>query len=154
MSERKKLELQLNQPTRIELLFDEPMVGESKFGAYYLYAVRNGDGATEYSFFAPDEVHQKLKELRKGSKAVVTKLAEQKGTKILTKYDVQVEETKQPLKLHQPSAIIPQTSDGFYEMMLQSCKDAVRIQTDLGGLMDPKSLAVTLFIARSKVSGG
>jgi len=136
------------------LLFDEPVVGESKFGAYYLYAVRNGDGATEYSFFAPDEVHEKLKNLKKGMKAVVTKLAEQKGTKILINYDVQVEETIQPLKLHQPSTIIPQTSDGFYEMMLQSCKDAMRIQTDLGGLMDPKSLAVTLFIARSKMNGG
>ena len=144
----------MNQPTRIELLFDEPVVGESKFGQYYLYAVRNGDGATEYSLFAPDEVHDKLKNLKKGTKAVVIKLAEQKGSKILTKYDVQVEETKQPLSLHQPSTIIPQTSDGFYEMMLQSCKDAVRIQTDLGGLMDPKSLAVTLFIARSKVCGG
>ncbi|MCK9212188.1 MAG: hypothetical protein M0P61_15215 [Ignavibacteriaceae bacterium] len=62
MAERKKLELQLNQPTRIELLFDEPVVGESKFGVYYLYAVRNGDGATEYSFFTPDEVDQKLME--------------------------------------------------------------------------------------------
>ncbi len=34
-----------------------------------------------------------------------------------------------------------------------SCKDAMKIQTELGGLMDPKSLAVTLFIARSKTNG-
>jgi len=34
--------------------------------------------------------------------------------------------------------------------MLQSYKDAMKIQTELGGMMDVKSLAVTLFIARSK----
>ena len=36
--------------------------------------------------------------------------------------------------------------------MLTSCRDAVKIQNELGGLMDAKSLAVTLFIARSKIN--
>jgi hypothetical protein len=36
--------------------------------------------------------------------------------------------------------------------MLTSCRDAVKIQNELGGLMDAKSLAVTLFIARSKIT--
>ena len=54
--QRKKLELQLNQPVQIELMFDTPVIGQSQYGEYYLYAVKNGDGATEYSFFAPDEV--------------------------------------------------------------------------------------------------
>lgn len=148
--ERKKLELQLNQPTRIELLYDKPTVGTSQYGEYHLYTVRNGDGASEYSFFAPDEVHQKLKDLKKGTKAVVTKIAEQKGSKLAIRYEVQTEGAKAP---PQPSTVIPQTSDGFYEQMLQSCKDAMKIQTELGGLMDPKSLAVTLFIARSKTNG-
>jgi hypothetical protein len=38
------------------------------FGEYFLYNVRNGNGE-ELSFFAPDkEVHEKLKDLRKGAK--------------------------------------------------------------------------------------
>lgn len=148
--ERKKLELQLNIPSSIELLYDKPTVGTSQYGEYYLYTVRNGDGATEYSFFADPTVHAKLKDLKKGAKAVVTKIAEQKGSKLVVRYEVQTEEVKTS---PQTSPIIHQPSDGFYEQMLQSCKDAMKIQTELGGLMDPKSLAVTLFIARSKTNG-
>ena len=147
--ERKKLELQLNIPSSIELLYDKPTVGTSQYGEYYLYTVRNGNGATEYSFFADATVHDKLKNLKKGAKAVVTKIAEQKGSKLVVRYEVQTEGAKAP---PQPSPIIHQTSDGFYEQMLQSCKDAMKIQTELGGMMDAKSLAVTLFIARSRIS--
>ena len=85
MAERKKLELQLNQPCSIELLYDKPSIGSSQYGEYYLYAVRNGDGTTEYSLFAAPEVHDVLKDLKKGAKATITKFAEQKGNKILTK---------------------------------------------------------------------
>lgn len=137
--ERKKLELTLNKPSEIELLYDEPVVGQSKYGDYYLYAVRNGDGTTEYSFFAPDEVHERIKDLKKGAKVVITKLAEQKGNKIITKYDIDIAQQT-----------TPQNVDSYYETMLQCCKDAIRIQNELGGMMDAKSIAVTLFIARSK----
>ena len=92
----------MNQPCSIELLFDKPTTGTSQYGDYYLYAVRNGDGQTEYSYFAPVEVHEQLKELKKGDRATIVKLAEQKGSKILTKYEVQTETTKQPLTLIQP----------------------------------------------------
>jgi hypothetical protein len=43
-------------------------------------------------------------------------------------------------------------TDYFYDLMLTSCRDAVKIQNELGGLMDAKSLAVTLFIARFKIN--
>ena len=43
--------------------------------------------------------------------------------------------------------------DNYFELMLSSCRDAVKIQNELGGMMDAKSLAVTLFIARSKING-
>ncbi|MFA6599295.1 MAG: hypothetical protein WCS69_16355 [Ignavibacteriaceae bacterium] len=131
------------------MLYDKPTVGTSQYGEYYLYTVRNGDGATEYSFFADPTVHEKLKDLKKGAKAIVTKIAEQKGSKLVVRYEVETEGAKSS---PQPSPIIPQTSDGFYEQMLQSCKDAMKIQAELGGMMDAKSLAVTLFIARSRIS--
>ena len=141
--------MQLNQPCSIELLFDKPTTGTSQYGEYYLYAVRNGDGATEYSFFAPPEVHEQLKTLKKGDRATLCKLAEQRGSKIVTRFEVALEKST-PL---QTNLIAGNniTTDNFYEIMLSSCKDAVRIQQELGGLMDAKSLAVTLFIARSRV---
>ena len=147
--ERKKLELTLNKPSEIELLYDEPVVGQSKYGDYYLYAVRNGDGTTEYSFFAPDEVHERIKDLKKGAKVVITKLAEQKGNKIITKFDVNII-AQAPLNAAQSSPAQEGGMDNYYETMLQCCKDAIRIQNELGGMMDAKSIAVTLFIARSK----
>jgi len=143
--ERKKLELALNKPSEIELLYDEPVVGQSKYGDYFLYAVRNGDGITEYSFFAPEEVHERIKDLKKGDKAVITKLAEQKGNKIITKFDVSILPNQAPAPKQNE-----ERSDNYYNTMLQCCKDAIRIQNELGGMMDAKSIAVTLFIARSK----
>jgi len=132
------------------LLFDKPTTGTSQYGEYYLYAVRNGDGTTEYSYFAPHEVHERLKDLHKGDRATILKLAEQKGSKIITKYEVTVENQKQKTP---PSVSSVGSSDNFYELMLRSCKDAVKIQTELGGLMDAKSVAVSLFIARTKIAG-
>ena len=66
------------------------MVGQSRYGDYFLYAVKNGTD-TEYSFFAPAEVNEQIKTLRKGERFEITKLAEQKGTKIVTSYDVKVQ---------------------------------------------------------------
>jgi hypothetical protein len=131
-------------------LFDEPIVGQSRFGEYYLYAVKNGTD-TEYSFFAPAEVNEQIKLLRKGDRFEISKHAEQKGTKIITRFDVKVEKKN----LESPVNGLDKSNgtDYFYDLMLSSCRDAVRIQNELGGLMDAKSLAVTLFIARSKING-
>ena len=146
MAERKKLELELNKKVSLELLFDEPMVGQSRFGEYFLYAVKNGSDQ-EYSFFAPAEVNEQIKSLRKGERFEITKLAEQKGTKIVTSYKVEKQNLESPA-----NEIIKNSSDNFYDLMLTSCRDAVKIQNELGGLMDAKSLAVTLFIARSRLN--
>ena len=144
------MELELNKKVSLELLFDQPVIGKSQYGDYYLYSVRNG-GETEYSFFAPDDVHQRIKGMRKGDRFEITKTAEQKGAKILTKHEINaITQPAQQTKQISPKE--PQT-DNYYELMLTSCRDAVKIQNELGGLMDTKSLAVTLFIARSKING-
>ncbi len=130
----------------LELLYDEPKIGQSQYGEYYLYAVRNG-GVDELSFFATEDVHEKLNKLNKGDRFTITKLAEQKGAKIITRYEVGYTQQKAPERL--PEA----NSDNYYELMLNSCRDAIKIQQELGGLMDAKSIAVTLFIARSKTNG-
>ncbi|MBV6419563.1 MAG: hypothetical protein DAHOPDDO_00786 [Ignavibacteriaceae bacterium] len=145
---KKKLELELNRPVNIELLQDQPLIGTSRYGEYYLYNVRNGNGE-EYSFFPDKEVHEKLKDLRKGDKAEICKRAEQKGSKIITTFEVKVLQNNNESPEKANNKIL---EDNYYDLMLISCRDAVRIQNDLGGLMDAKSLAVTLFIARSKIT--
>ena len=152
MAERKKLELELNKPTALELLFDEPMIGQSKYGDYFLYAVKN-ETAEEYSFFAPEEVHVEMSKLRKGDKVSVTKLAEKKGTKVVIKYDVKVLSNGKVADDKSNSGQGPLTRDNFFDIMLGSCRDAIKIQNELGGMMDAKNLAVTLFIARTKING-
>lgn len=150
MPEKKpKLELELNKPVKIELLQDQPLIGTSRFGEYYLYNVLNGTGE-ELSFFPDKEVHEKLKDLKRGEKVEICKRAEQKGSKIVTSFDVKIlqNNVESPEKPNNKSV-----DDNYYDLMLSSCRDAVRIQNELGGLMDAKSLAVTLFIARSKING-
>lgn len=131
-------------------MYDDAITGQSRFGEYFLYSVKNGTDQ-EYSFFAPEEVNEQIKSLKKGDRFEITKLAEKKGAKIITKYDIEIEK-KQVIN---PVNESPKNgnADYFYDLMLTSCRDAVKIQNELGGLMDAKSLAVTLFIARSKING-
>ena len=145
MAERKRLELELNKTVNLELLFDNPVTGQSRYGDYFLYMVKDQSGV-EYSLFAPDEVHEKLKDLKKGDHFSLTKEAGQNGKKIIIQFSVIKTGSKEPETTN------GNINDNFYELMLSSCRDAVKIQNELGGLMDAKSLAVTLFIARSKTN--
>ncbi len=150
--ERKKLELELNKPTNIEMLFDQPKIGESQYGMYYLYAVRNGDGATEYSFFAPEEVHNKLSLLGKGGKAVITKQAVQKGSKVVTTFNV---ETTPPSSSPTKSVgTSPDKNENSYlQAMIASFEDALVIQDKFNGMANVNQIAITLFIQRTKAGG-
>ncbi len=174
MSERKKLELQLNQPTQIEMLYDDPVCGNNQYGAYYLYAVKSGN--EEYSYFAPEAIHEKIKQLRRGDTATITKTAQQQGSKIVIRYEVEVKvpemaeaatgnngngkyngNGKHNGNGHLLEESIPRgtdNKDSLFAIMLQCYKDAFLIQQELNGLIDPEKVAITLFIARSKTNGG
>jgi hypothetical protein len=148
--ERKKLDLKLNQPATLELLFEEPVVGQSTYGDYYLYAVKQGNNE-EYNFFAPEELHEQMKGLHKGNKVEITKLAEQKGSKVITKYDLKVisNGNGKIVSDNEPKTV---ARDNYFDIMLASYLDALRIQENLNGMVDVNKIAVCLFIARSKVN--
>ena len=150
MADRKKLDLKLNQPATLELLFEEPVVGNSSYGEYYLYAVKQGNNE-EYNFFAPEELHEQMKGLHKGNKVEITKLAEQKGSKIMTKYDLKVISNGNGKKVSDNETGSVQR-DNYFDIMLASYLDAMRIQENLNGMIDVNKIAVCLFIARSKVN--
>jgi len=84
MSEREKLNLEINKPIEVTLLYDEPIISTNQYGEYIMYCLKNNE--KEYVFFAPAEVHQELKNYGKGDSVIITKLAAQRGTKLITKY--------------------------------------------------------------------
>lgn len=145
MAERKKLELELNKSQTLELLFDEPISGQSRYGPYWMYTLKEQSGE-EVLFFAPEEVNEQIKTLKKGDRFEITKLAEQKGTKIVTKYEVTVKKQIPTNNNHQPQ------KDNYFDAMLTSYQDALKIQEQLNGMVDVNRIAITLFIARSKIS--
>ena len=136
--------MELNKPTNIKMLFDQPIIGESQYGKYFLYAVRNGDG-NEYSLFAPEEVHEKLKDLKQGDEAVITKLASQRGKKLVTAFEVKV--TKKATDTPKPA---PTNSNNYFQAMVDSFEDAIKIQEKFNGMANVNQIAVTLFISRTK----
>ncbi len=144
--ERKKLELQINSPVNLQLLFDEPLVGESKFGEYYMYAVKNGE--SEYSFFAPLSVHNQLKDKPKGTKFQITKTAAQKGKKLVTDFEVKFSGNGKQEKVNDSKS----DESEYYEAMLKSYEDAIKIQNKFSAV-NLNQCAVTLFIARTKTNG-
>ncbi len=177
MTQRQKLEIQLNQPTKIELLYDEPVEGTSNYGPYYLYAVKCGN--SEYSYFAPEQVHQELKNYRKGDIVNITKLAAQHASKIITRYVVE-KAIKEPIYSSiintnavngnntNPTKPLPadentsstetiededDIEDFYYNTMLRSYRQAIAIQAEIGSFIDIERAAVTLFIAQSKSNG-
>ena len=155
MTQRTKLELAINLPTELTLLYSEPITGRSQYGDYYMYAVAVGED--EYSFFAPAEVHAELSKLGKGNKAVVTKLAAQRGSKLVTTYDVKVvgKEVKQQVAQtemqNQEDVYAPASPhDSFFDVMLNSYRDALEISRELNGLVDVHRCSITLYLSRCR----
>ena len=149
--ERKKIELEVNKPTRIKLLFNDCVEGSSKFGKYNLYAIQNGDGSTEYSLFAAEELHQQLKQFKKDDELLVTKLAASRGNKIVVSWEVKKigGEVVQP----NDTTVTNQTTlteEFFYTAMEKSFEDALRIQNRFNGMANVNQIAITLFIQRTK----
>ena len=128
-------------------MFDQPIVGQSRYGEYYLFSVKNGTDE-EYSFFAPDEAREQLKSLSKGDRFQITKTARQNGNKVITGYDVKVLNRDDTGK----AVLTPKLNrDNYFDAMMSSYSDAMQIQQKFNGLVDVNRIAITLFIARSKL---
>ncbi len=177
MEQRTKLELELNSPITLQLIFDKPIIGENRYGPYYLYAFSDDD--QEYSYFAPPEVHTKLSEFKAGDHVELLKTARQVGKKVVTTIEVRTVDIEplppivSPLQAKSNGqsatnavATLPVNGkgngsgsvsianpDALFMAMLVSFEDALRIQEKLNGMVDVNRIAITLFIARSKTNG-
>jgi hypothetical protein len=166
--ERTKLDLELNQPRKLELLFDAPIKGENRYGPYNLYAFVDLETGEEVTFFAPADVDAELWKYKKGFRFTITKAAKQIGKKVETFYEIIPHATngangngnnKERASKASPAAEhedeTPQTKhDPLVELLRRSCEDALQIQASLNAMLDVNRLAITLFIARSKNGNG
>jgi len=143
--ERKKLELEVNKPVSLALLFDSPIAGESQYGKYFMYGVENG--SEEFNFFAPLKVHEALKDKTRGTRFQLTKTAQQKGKKLVTDFEIKFLNNGE-----QSTPKTVQTDSELFNAMLQSYDEATKIQSKYSAV-NLNQCAVTLFIARTKTNG-
>jgi hypothetical protein len=158
---RPKLELQLNQTVTLTLMKDKPYTGESSYGPYFLYQVRDQAGA-EYSFFAPAEIHQQILEagLKAGDSFQLTKKAMQNGRKVSTKLEFEAVKKNgaapvpQQQQKKQDEVPFDGPDDGFRKLMELSLRDAIEatkavntVQWDVDSI---RGIALTIFIQRAR----
>ncbi len=146
--ERAKLDLQINSPINLQLLYDNPLIGSNKWGEFYCYSVKD-ENDKEYSFFVSDKVHQVLKEKNRGTRFQITKTAKQNGKKLVTDYEVNFPENgTSEEKNPEPKP----AETGYFDLMLQSYEEATKIQSKYSAV-NLNQCAVTLFIAKSRLNG-
>ena len=161
-NQRAKLELELNEPRELMLLYDQPKTGTSNYGDWQLFALVDPSTGVEYSFFSPsDIVTQQLSQFNAGDKVRLVKTAKQVGKKVITDYSV-TSANGGPLKSklngngNGQDAVAqtePSASDAFFQILESCYADAIRLQERFNGMVDVNRLAITLFIARSKTNG-
>jgi len=138
---RPKLELQMNQPTKIKLLRNEPLVGENGHGKYFMYAVEN-EANEELVWFAPATAHDVIQsqQLKAGSEIIVKLVGKNKVEVSILGKAAEPEHT-------------PNSTDSRKEIMIQSMRDAAEILAavpDLGfRAEDARAIGLSLFIART-----
>lgn len=162
-NQRKKLELELNEPRELMLLYDNPKTGTSNYGDWQLFALVDPNTGIEYSFFSPsDTVTQQLSHFNAGDKVRLIKTAKQVGKKVVTDYSV-TSANGGPLKSHLnevptngngKAAAIPMdpNPDPMFALLEECYGQAMELAKKYNGIEISKA-AITLFISKSKLGG-
>jgi hypothetical protein len=154
-----KVDPEINQEIHLKLLKDNPHIGESTNGKYFLYSVSDlNNGGEEKSFFAPDYIHELIQssKLTKGSEFKLKKIA-QSGNgngKQTTRLELALIPSSGSNGNGQHP---PEMEDNLKELLLQSVKDASYVVTNSGIQFSNDELqkfATTIFISRVKKLSG
>lgn len=177
MGRRPKLELKPNQPTKLTLLFDDCIEGINNYGRpYALFAVESE--GQEWALFASTEVAERLKPMKKGETIIVTKKAKPAGNRVIFSYNFSSPQTVTTAQVNASSGpvpiseVIPQivpefpepqimqvsteepasepAPDKLFSIMRKSCIQAMELNSELNGMLNPERIAITLFIAKTK----
>lgn len=139
---RPKLELQLNQPIKLKLLRDLPLVGENGHGKYTMYAIQDESGE-EHVWFAPSTAHDVIQsqQLKAGSE-IVAKFTGKNKVEVST-----------PGKAVDPEHM-SKSADNLAEILKQSIADAVQAIRSFPDIPfqseDIRAAALTILIQRAK----
>ena len=159
-----KLDLQVNIPATIKLLMDKPVTGSNAYGNWYLFGVEHE--GQEYSFFATEDVAKFTEEnnLRKGDTLKVTKTFVKVGKKNQTSYQLEIVNKSTPISNGNGKAVpngngqSPANGNGQtpddYKIMHDCLAQGIKLQQDLGSVIDVNRIAITLFITRTKAKNG
>ncbi len=152
INNRQNLELALNQEAKLRLLKTDPFIGKNNYGKYYLYSVLDLGDNKEKSFFAPDYVHEEMKQkgLKAGRMFGVKKVPTQNNGRTSSRIELSFPNGEQTKQEGVPAS--PKLN--FRNVMLESLKEAVEIVSSVKEVPfqtnDIRSIAATLFIAKVK----
>lgn len=145
---RPKLELELNQPYRLRLLYDQPLTGDTPYHRdYFLYAVEDLSTAIEYCFFPTEEVHDSLKTLQQGDQFLIVKKALEKGSRLVTEYEVTRLDSKAQASQEASSRGFEAGDNwGIKKLMAECIREANEILLKCEGIaVDKTAIALALF---------
>ena len=100
--------------------------------------------AQSIQFFAPEKVHETLKDHNKGTKFLLTKTAVEKNKKLVQDYVIEFPDNGKQKE--------EEVGTDYYDAMLKSYDEATKIQNKFSAV-NLNQCAVTLFIARTKTNG-
>jgi hypothetical protein len=132
---------------RLKLLRNEPITGTSNFGPWSMWPVSNDQGVEE-SFFAPEPIASIIKEqgLKAGDEFILSRV--QNGKPGSTKLEISI---------IGKSEMPEERTDHLKETMQVCLQDAASLVESVKQLAlraeDARSIALTLFIARTKANG-
>ena len=150
-----KVDPQLGEEVRLKLLKDNPHIGESNYGKYFLYNVEDLSDGQAKSFFAPEYVHDaiQMSGLKSGSEFTIKKITQDdtNSGKPVVRLQLALVSSNATNGQHHS-----EPADSFKEIMMQCVKDAAEIVGSVKDIpfqtSDIRSLSATLFIARTKLS--
>ena len=151
-----KVDPQLGEEVRLKLLKDKPHIGESNYGKYFLYNVEDLSDGQAKSFFAPEYVHDaiQMSGLKSGSEFTIKKITQDdtNSGKPVVRLQLALVGAK---SANNQDLSHTGGQDSLKEIMLSCVKDAVEIINSVKDQVpfqtsDIRSLAATLFIARTK----
>lgn len=135
-----KLTLEIGVPRKVKLLRNKPYNGTNSTGEYHLYSVADSDSGEEMAYFAPENIHKTIEDLKLRADAVIQ----------LTRINGRVEMAVVGQAAQEPK----HSDDGLKSIMLQCVKDSIEIGNEVKEagfrVEDLRSLALSLFIARHK----
>jgi len=146
-TQRPKLELEVGQEVQLKLIKDKCYQGKNSVGPYFLYSVQDLDDGEEKAFFAPEDIHRVITDLKLGKDSVFNLKRVKNGKPGSSKLELSLVNTQSI-----PSKGDP-ISDNLKQLLLQSIRDAVEIVKEAGIQFsndELQKLATTLFIQRSR----